>query len=171
MNTPADVRARLRLIDADLARPYSPGRPQPSGGADFHLALLAMSRDFWDDRSPGTVEAAQAAIEADLAEVEAALTERWGAPGLVDPAPYADAALDGAELPSALGHLYTAVCDLRVWSLPETGRWAALALVHDDAELPLLLYAAVGDAPFPAPPAPPGRAPRLDARPRPLPGL
>lgn len=169
--TAAGLHARLRLIDADLARPYTPGRPPPSGGRDFHLVPLAASRDFWDDRSDATVRPALAAVEADLAEVAAALTERWGAPAAVDPRPYADAAVEGAELPSAFGYLYTAVGAVRVWCPPGAGRWVALAVVHDDAELPFLLYAAVGDVPFPEPPVPPEPAPRLAARPRPLPGL
>ncbi|CAL9494939.1 hypothetical protein SUDANB121_03334 [Nocardiopsis dassonvillei] len=168
---PTDVTARLRLIDADLARPFTPGSAPPSGDADFHLAVLAMSRAFWQDRSTETVEAAWAAIGADLAEVASLLSERWGAPAFVDPGPYVDAAVEGAESPSAFVYLYTAVCDLRVWRPPGTGRWVALAVVHDDTELPFILYAAVGADPFPEPPTPPDAAPRLSARPRPLPGL
>ncbi|SHK36778.1 hypothetical protein SAMN05421803_11889 [Nocardiopsis flavescens] len=120
-----------------------------------------MSRDLRDDRSPGTVEAAEAAIGTEAAE-----TDRRGAAETVGPAPYADTAAAGADLPSAFGHPYSAVGDPRVRHPAGTGRRPAPAAVQDDAELPFVLYDAVGDGPFPEPPAPPDAPPRLTDRPR-----
>jgi hypothetical protein len=182
---PISLDERLSLIEKMALAPFpttEAGNTPSASGPDFHLRALALSRDFWDDRSTDVVEAAWQGIDAQRREVAAVLTERWGPWEALDPQPYSET---GVEPPSPFGHLYTSADDVYVWRRP-TERWSGLAIVQDDGELPFVLYAVVAArstltlpppdqpseavpftnpaplppflSPFPLPPAPP-RAP------------
>lgn len=71
----------LRIIInlSSLPFPEVEGRPGPDGqwsGPGFHLAVLRESRDFWEDRSTVTVEAAEQELEASRAAPAGILTKR-----------------------------------------------------------------------------------------------
>ncbi|MFE7395622.1 hypothetical protein [Streptomyces sp. NPDC057557] len=61
------------------------GEGERWSGPGYHLAVLRESQDFWEDRSTETVEAAEQALEADLAVLATILTDRWGEPETIDP--------------------------------------------------------------------------------------
>ncbi|MEU8326425.1 hypothetical protein AB0C33_49365 [Nonomuraea sp. NPDC048881] len=147
---------RLAVVDALLARPFPEteereGRSREvwegyrSSGPAHHVCYLMASRDFWDDRGEEVVEAAQAEIDAALQELAAALTERWGAPRVVDLWPYAEGE---AAAPAPLDELGQLTGTMLAWRRPDVGRWVALAVGQADPEFPVLLLVAVGGTPL-----------------------
>ncbi|MFF2747451.1 hypothetical protein ACFVVA_18115 [Kitasatospora sp. NPDC058048] len=109
--------------------------------------MLRESRDFWDDRSEETVEAAERELEADLLALAAVLADRWGDPATVDLWPYLgfDDPDPASAAPEPLGFLCNVAATMRVWWPPSGGRWLALAVGQADPEFPFELLAAVGE--------------------------
>lgn len=146
--------AQLSIIDELSALPFPgqegrPGRGRGWGGPGYHVAVLRESRDFWDDRSEETVEAAEKELEADLDALAAMLTHRWGAPTTVDLWPYLGFDNPDPEFmaPEPLGFLADVAGSMQMWQPPSPGRRLALAIGQADRELPFQLLAAIGEAP------------------------
>ncbi len=145
--------AHLSAVDDLVARPFPEQKRQPGkggkwGGPGYYLGVLRESQDFWDDRSEEVVEAAERELEADLAALAGSLTSRWGRPETVELWPYLG--LDDPDpqhsAPEPLAFLSTVAGSMRVWRLPDSDRWLALAIGQADPEYPLQLLAAVGVA-------------------------
>jgi len=137
---------RFAIVEEMIALPFS-GEGDASGGAGYGLRVLLASRDFWDDRSGETVEAAEEEIDAALRELVAALTARWGEPESVDLEPYLWAE---SPVPEPIQTLCGLSGKMLVWQRPDAGRWLALAVGQADPEFPIQLLAAVGEVPIPA---------------------
>ncbi|MFI7005604.1 hypothetical protein [Streptomyces sp. NPDC050145] len=136
----------LSAVDRLAALPFPPEATRPVdgrwGGPGHHLAVLRESRDFWDDRDTGTVEAAEREIEAAHTALAAQLTGRWGAPGEIDLWPYVEA--DG-PVPEPMSFLSGMAGSVQVWHLPDSDRWIGLAVGQADPEWPVQLLLAVGE--------------------------
>ncbi|MER5733868.1 hypothetical protein ABT084_37000 [Streptomyces sp. NPDC002138] len=147
------VEELLHRVESLYAMPF-PEREERAGdgwaGPGHHVAVLAESRDFWEDRSTELVEEAEEAVEAGLAALATLLTERWGPADVVDLRPWCDTG-DGPEgagpVPEPIGILCALAADMRVWRPRGSGRWAALAVGQADPEWPLQLLAAIGENP------------------------
>ncbi|MFI1367138.1 hypothetical protein [Streptomyces griseochromogenes] len=111
--------------------------------------MLRESQDFWDDRSVDVVEAAHREVEADLAVLAATLTSRWGNAETVDLWPYLGFDTTGTDFTASppLDFLSGVADSMRMWRLPNSERWLALAIGQADPEWPIQLLVAVGEAP------------------------
>lgn len=107
---------------------------------------LQVSRDFWDDDDGQAWVEAEAELQACLDDLAASLTTRWGNAFVVDLGPYLSAGCEGEPVPEPLDYLSQQAVSMQVWPLPDSGRWLALAIGQADKELPLILFAAVGQA-------------------------
>ncbi|WP_431961708.1 hypothetical protein [Actinacidiphila sp. bgisy160] len=109
--------------------------------------MLQESQDFWEDRGEEIVEAAERDIEDARLALDAALTDRWGEPEVVDLWPYLglDDAGPDVVAPEPMSFLCGVAGSVRVWRLPSTGRWLGLAVGQADPEWPVQLLAAVGE--------------------------
>ncbi|MDR6981256.1 hypothetical protein J2X68_007998 [Streptomyces sp. 3330] len=144
---------QLAIIDACISLPFPEGKGESRtdhgwSGPGYHLAVLRVTQDFWDDRSPEVVEPIERELEADLAALAETLTGRWGSPVTVDLSPYLgsdDPGDPGAEAPEPLCSLSVLAGDLLAWRVPSTGRWLGLTIGQGDRELPFELLAAVGE--------------------------
>ncbi|MCY9786460.1 hypothetical protein KIK06_21445 [Nocardiopsis sp. EMB25] len=144
---PIGLSDRLSHIDEALATPFptrSVGNGPHVSGPGFHLSTLALSRDFWEDRSPEIVDAALASVEAERDQVVAALARRWGPAQRLDTATFRDVVDEGEPIPDHFHELSYAVDDPPFWRHRPIDRWLGLAIVQHDSELPFLLYAVVG---------------------------
>ncbi|GLY07795.1 hypothetical protein [Actinoplanes sp. NBRC 101535] len=108
---------------------------------DHHVARLAVTQDFWEDRSEEVVGPARDAIDHDHDRLAAALTARWG------PAEEVDLGETDRELGEAADFFRSQTRDMLVWSCPTYSRWVALAVIQADPELPFELFVAVGAGP------------------------
>jgi hypothetical protein len=139
----------LSTIDALAVQPF-PGAAcadaSGDGGPEHHVRELQVSRDFWDDDDGQAWAEAEAGLRACLDDLAAHLTTRWGNAFVVDLGPYLSAGCEGEPVPEPLDHLSQQAVSMRVWPLPGSGRWLALAIGQADKELPLILFAAVGRA-------------------------
>ncbi|MEU1216504.1 hypothetical protein ACFYSH_26475 [Streptomyces sp. NPDC005791] len=148
---PATTEDRLALIDSTLTLPYPAeeerdGSGVRSSGPGHHLLILRASRDFWDDRSPETVEPAELEIETEFSALATALSERWGEPETVDLWPYLERDEEGAGVaPQPVGQLCNLAGSMQVWRVPGGTRWLGLAVGQADPEFPIWLLAAVGE--------------------------
>ncbi|MBG0568632.1 hypothetical protein [Actinoplanes aureus] len=139
---------QLRLIDELLARPFPAHETQDelcSSGPGHHLSVLQASRDFWDDPSTEVVEAAEQEIDVAFQSLVSALTSRWGKPEPVDLDPYL---WTEEPAPQPMLQLSSLSGLMLIWRQP-SGRWVALAVGQADREFPVMLLAAVGNAPVP----------------------
>ncbi|WP_030770756.1 hypothetical protein [Streptomyces sp. NRRL F-2664] len=114
-------------------------------GPGYHVAVLAESRDFWEDRSSEVVEEAEEGIEADRVGLAALLTERWGAPREVDLWPRSGHPDPHFRAPEPMNLLCGLAGSMQVWRPPASDRWIALAVGQADPEFPLHLLAAFGE--------------------------
>ncbi|MET8854589.1 hypothetical protein [Streptomyces sp. NPDC004579] len=144
---------QLSIIDTLIAQPFPEGKGHTRsengwGGPGFHIAILRETQDFWEDRSPEVVEPAEQELEVDLTSLTGILTERWGDPATVDLGRYLG--LDDPDYPNTepapepLLSLCGYAANLLVWRIPSTGRWLGLTIGQGDPELPIQLFAAVG---------------------------
>lgn len=143
----------LTTVDRLLALPFPPGKEQEvpakgvwegyrASGPSHHTYVLKASRDFWDGRGEDVVEAAEAEIDAAFRALSAALTARWGEPGVVDLWPF----LDGEnEAPEPMSRLCQLSGRMLVWRPPDAGRWVALAVGQADPEFPIQLLVAISE--------------------------
>ncbi|MFK0191742.1 hypothetical protein [Kitasatospora sp. NPDC090308] len=133
---------RLSITEVLIDLPF-PRQEESSGRPGFHLAVLRENRDFWDDRSEETTEAAEQGLESDLAVPAATLTGRWGRPTSVDLWPYLG--LDRPDLdctaPEPLSFLSGAAGSMQVRRLPVADRWLASTIGQADPEFPFQLRA------------------------------
>ncbi|WP_327710536.1 hypothetical protein OG912_19980 [Streptomyces sp. NBC_00464] len=137
----------LSMIDALAARPFPEATyadASGGGGPEHHVRDLQVSRDFWDDDDGQAWVEAEAELQACLDDLSVRLTTRWGNAFVVDLAPYLSAACEGEPVPEPLDYLSQQAVTMQVWPLPDGDRWLALALGQADKELPLILFAAVG---------------------------
>ncbi|MFF0559455.1 hypothetical protein [Streptomyces sp. NPDC004266] len=116
------------------------------GGPEHHVRELQVSRDFWDDEDGQAWVEAEAELQACLDDLAARLTNRWGDAFVVDLGPSLSACCEGEAVPEPLDYLSQQAVSMQVWPLPDSGRWLALAIGQADKELPLILFAAVGQA-------------------------
>ncbi|MFF0392832.1 hypothetical protein ACFYS8_29630 [Kitasatospora sp. NPDC004615] len=147
------TEAQLSLIDELSARPFPEHEERPGtaggwGGPGYRVAVLRESRDFWEDRSAETVDAAEEELAADLDALATVLTARWGSPRTVELWPYLGFDHPDPEFvaPEPLGFLSNVAASMRLWQPPSSGRWLALAIGQADRELPFELIAAFGEA-------------------------
>lgn len=139
----------LSTIDSLAVQPFPEATyvdASGCGGPEHHVRELQVSRDFWDDDDGQAWIEAEAELQARLDALAARLTDRWGSASVVDLGPYLSASCEGALVPEPLDYLSQQVVSMRVWPLPDSGRWLALALGQADKELPLILFFAVGRA-------------------------
>ncbi|MFF3959643.1 hypothetical protein ACFYY1_41715 [Streptomyces sp. NPDC001890] len=146
------IEEQLSIIDGLSSRPFPDEevRPGASGrwsGPGFHLAVLRESQDFWEDRSTEIVEAAERALEADLAALSAILTARWGAPETVDlwPCLGLDDPCPNPPAREPLSFLCGVAGSMQTWRLPNSDRWVGLAIGQADPEWQFQLLAGIGD--------------------------
>ncbi|WP_067477804.1 hypothetical protein [Actinomadura hibisca] len=134
------VEGHLAIVDGLLALPLAEG-----DGFGHHVRVLQATQDFWDDRSPEAVEAAEEQIDASLQALADVLTARWGAPERVDLDPY----LWGEEpAPEPMAELCQLSSVMLVWWPPTGGRWVALSVGQADPEFPVELRVAMSDVPL-----------------------
>ncbi|MEV6261643.1 hypothetical protein AB0M42_12930 [Streptomyces sp. NPDC051784] len=144
--------ALLARIDGLLALPFPVGEESSddegrSSGPGHHLLILRAGEDFWDDRSPETVEPAEQEIEADFSALATALGERWGEPRTVDLWPWLEEDEEGGDtVPEPMGQLCNLAGSMQVWQPPGGTRWLGLTVGQADPEFPIWLLAAVGEA-------------------------
>ncbi|MFE2109202.1 hypothetical protein ACFXAF_25525 [Kitasatospora sp. NPDC059463] len=139
----------LSTIDALAVQPFPEVTyvdASGGGGPEHHVRDLEVSRDFWDDDDGHAWVDAEAELQARLDDLAARLTDRWGSAFVVDLGPYLSAGCVGEPVPEPLGHLSQQAVSMQVWPLPDNDRWLALAIGQADKELPLILFAAVGQA-------------------------
>ncbi|MFD4942116.1 hypothetical protein ACFVYE_03440 [Streptomyces sp. NPDC058239] len=144
---------QLSVIDSLNALPFPDQEEQQRAGErwsgpGYHLAVLRESQDFWEDRSEEIVDAAEQALEGDLAVLTAVLTDRWGKPETVDLWPYlsVDSPDPDFMAPEPVGFLCCVAGSMQVWRPTAPGRWLALTIGQADPEFPLQLLAAFGEA-------------------------
>ncbi|MFE4453916.1 hypothetical protein [Streptomyces sp. NPDC056796] len=148
---PTTTGDHLAQIDGILARPFPEGEESEDSGArssgpGHHLLILRASQDFWDDRSPETVEPAEQEIEDGFSALATVLSERWGEPETVDLWPFLESDDEGAgAVPEPMGQLCNLAGSMQVWRVPGGTRWLGLAVGQADPEFPLWLLAAVGE--------------------------
>ncbi|WP_060181016.1 hypothetical protein [Streptomyces sp. IMTB 1903] len=140
----------MHVVDSVHAMPFPSQEERAAdrwGGPGYHVVVLVKSQDFWEDRSPETVEEAEESIAADFAGLAVLLTERWGAPEAVDLASYLglDFPDPDFEAPEPMGFLSNLAGSMQVWRPPASDRWVALAIGQADPEWPLQLLAAFGE--------------------------
>lgn len=138
----------LDAIDDALIRPFPEQRKRYEAGFSApgqHEVILQCSEEFWQERSVGLFEAAEAQVESGRRELARELSARWGVPETFDLEPYFQAAMAGLPLPEPLAYLGTYAPDALLWRRPEQGRWLALSILKHDTELPYVLVAMVGD--------------------------
>ncbi|WP_033824363.1 hypothetical protein [Kitasatospora sp. MBT63] len=139
----------LSTIDALAVQPFPEaacGDAFGGGGPEHHVRELQVSRDFWDDDDGQAWVEAEAELRACLDDLSAHLTARWGNASVVELGPYLSAGCEGEQVPEPLGYLSQQAVSMQVWPLPDSARWLALAIGQADKELPLILFAAVGQA-------------------------
>lgn len=144
----AAAARHVSLIDELLARPFphaSHWDHTGSAGPGHHLRVLRAGQGFSEDDDGAASRDAAAELQIHLDALTARLTARWGEPLTVDLWPYLRAGVEGEAVPEPIDSLCQVCGGVRVWPLPETGRWVALAVGQEDKELPLELLAAVGE--------------------------
>ncbi|MGA5822340.1 hypothetical protein ACPC54_31290 [Kitasatospora sp. NPDC094028] len=159
-----DLAAHLAALDDLLTRPYPETETVEAtgyGGPGWRVRDLYVSGEFWDDEDGEALQRAEEEAAAHFDALAGALTARWGEPSTVDLWSYLVAGFDGEfpgrAAPEPIGLLSGRATALRVWPLPDGGRWLGLAVGQEDRELPVILSAAVAAGPVPeltAPPAP-----------------
>ncbi|WP_149181535.1 hypothetical protein [Streptomyces sp. TRM49041] len=134
----------LATIDLLRSRPF-PGERSRSdvgdSGPGYHLAELATSEDFWEDRSRVELVAEQYEAERDALGV--LLTARWGEPQIFSLWSVFRRGMDGEDIPEPWDGLSNHVPDLHLWRAD--GRWIALGVSQWDRELPFQLLAVITD--------------------------
>ncbi|WP_431961695.1 hypothetical protein [Actinacidiphila sp. bgisy160] len=144
--TSAAVEEYLSLTETMIAQPFPEADVQDAGGyggPGYRVRILRASQDFWDDPDGQAWERAERELRADLEALGATFTERWGEPREVDLWPCLRAGCEGEAVPEPYASLSGHVVGVRVWPLPERGRWLGLAVGQEDKELPLELVAVV----------------------------
>ncbi|MFD3701406.1 hypothetical protein ACFWUZ_35825 [Streptomyces sp. NPDC058646] len=114
------------------------------GGPEHHVRELQVSQNFWDDDDGQAWIEAEGELQACRDDLAASLTTRWGNTFVVDLGPYLSAGCEGEQVPEPLNYLSQQAVSMQMWPLPDRGRWLALAIGQADKELPLILFAAVG---------------------------
>ncbi|QGV81793.1 hypothetical protein [Streptomyces ficellus] len=124
-----------------LPFPARSGDPEAGrGGADYHLAELATSEDFWEDDGTRR-EAVEEQYEAERDALAALLTTRWGEPQVFSLWSLFERCANGEEVPEPWRTLSQSVPDVHLWRVDE--HWIALGVSQWDGELPFQLLAAV----------------------------
>lgn len=139
-----DLAAQLAEVDRLRALDF-PAQPSRSAavhsGPGYHVADLAVSQDFYDDRDlwAEVADDFEAACQA-LVEL---LAERWGEPEPLDLYPYLVRQLEGGSVPPPLDELCGYVSEVYGWRVGD--RWIALGVGQEDRELPFQLVLAIGE--------------------------
>ncbi|WP_228979140.1 hypothetical protein [Streptomyces sp. DH12] len=132
----------LATIDLLRSRPF-PGRRGRSDAGDsgpgYHVAELATSGDFWEDRDRAEEVAEQ--YEAERDALGASLSARWGQPQVFSLWSVFVRGEEGEELPEPWDGLAAHVPDVHLWRAGD--RWIALGVSQWDRELPYQLLAVV----------------------------
>lgn len=145
----ARTAAVVRLATAPYDPPWSDGvdAGRSGSGADFAIVALRVSPDFYEDEDYALHDAVLDAYETELWGVVHALDARWGAHRTVESAEYANRYLAG----EAVAPFYASLCelgyfgDLQAWRVG--GRTVAVGVGQQDAEEPVVLFAAVDGTP------------------------
>ncbi|MFC4497129.1 hypothetical protein ACFPA8_23650 [Streptomyces ovatisporus] len=136
-------KQHLATIDLLRARPF-PAQRGRSGcvvsGPGYHLAELATSEGFWEDDGTARLEAHEQ-YEAECRALSAVLSARWGEPREVSLWSTLVLSTEGAHTQQPWLELSASAPCLELWRAD--GRWIALAVCQQDAELPFQLVAAV----------------------------
>ncbi|MFE3517725.1 hypothetical protein [Streptomyces sp. NPDC059166] len=144
--------ALLARVDDLLDLPFPAGEEGSedddgrSSGPGHHLLILRAGPDYWDGRSPETVEPAEQEIEDGFSFLATELSGRWGEPRTVDLWPWLEQDEEsGAVVPEPMAQLCNLAGSMQVWHLPGGARWIGLAVGQADPEWPIWLLAAVGE--------------------------
>ncbi|CAL9359857.1 hypothetical protein AB0N23_22800 [Streptomyces sp. NPDC052644] len=135
-------RHHLTIIDLLRSRPFPRQRGRSDvgeSGPGYHIAELATSEDFWEDR--GRAEEVQEQFEAELDALAVLLAGRWGEPQVFSLWSVFERGMDGEEMPEPWGVLSNHVPHVHLWRAD--GRWIALGVSQWDRELPFQLLAVV----------------------------
>ncbi|SCK51808.1 hypothetical protein H181DRAFT_04708 [Streptomyces sp. WMMB 714] len=133
----------LATIDLLRARPF-PARRRRSArvtsGPGYHVAELVTSEEFWEDDGTARIEALEE-CEAERGALSAVLAERWGEPQEMSLWSTLVRSGEGAPAPQPWLELSAVAACLELWRVD--GRWIALGVCQQSAELPFQLVAAV----------------------------
>jgi hypothetical protein len=140
----ATVRKQhLATIDLLRARSF-PARRRRSArvvsGPGYHVAELAVSEGFWEDDGTARIEALER-YEAECGALSAVLAARWGRPQQMSLWSTLVRGCEGAPVQEPWLELSSGAVCLDLWRAD--GRWIALAVCQQGAELPFQLVAAV----------------------------
>ncbi|OEJ97272.1 hypothetical protein [Streptomyces thermolilacinus] len=135
-------RHHLETVDLLRARPFPRQRGRSDvgeSGPGYHIAELATSEDFWEDR--GRTEEVEEQYEAERDALGLLLAERWGEPQIFSLWSVFERGMNREEMPEPWGVLSSHVPDVHLWRAD--GRWIALGVSQWDRELPFQLLAVV----------------------------
>ncbi|MFI0808612.1 hypothetical protein [Streptomyces echinatus] len=143
-----DIAKCLTLIDLLCARefPAAYGRTEHGeSGPGYHIAALQTSQDFWDVHD-GEREETEAQYDADRDALAERLGARWGPSLHFSLYSVLDRGMAGEALAEPWAGLSGHVPDVRLWRVPEAGRWVALGVSQWDKELPFQLLGIVTES-------------------------
>ncbi len=136
-------KQHLATIDLLRARPFPARRSRSArvtSGPGYHLADLVTSEEFWEDDGTARLDALEE-CEAECGALSAVLAERWGEPQQMSLWSTLVRGGEGVPVPQPWLELSAAAACLELWRAD--GRWIALAVCQQGAELPFQLVAAV----------------------------
>lgn len=114
-------------------------------GPGYHIRVLRVSHDFWDEEPEEFVLEQEAEVKAEFESLNASVRERWGQPREVDLWPYIRRASETADVPEPVNTVCDSATSMNVWMPPGTGRWVGLAFGQEDSECPFEILLAVGE--------------------------
>jgi hypothetical protein len=133
------------VVEALIRRPFaerSYRAGEASGGPDWHMVDLQVSRDFWEDSERDRIEVVWDQYEEKAQRLAGVLDERHGAHRVVEMAPYFERGMEGEDVPEPFDNLSNFVVRLHVWTLAD--RWLGIGVGQHDKELPIQLVAVTG---------------------------
>ncbi|MFI1995157.1 hypothetical protein [Actinoplanes sp. NPDC020271] len=112
----------------------------PSGHV---VAFLRESQEFWEPEERELIEPIGTEYQAQSDELADRLAEFWGRPARVPLWPVLDRSLAGEDVPPLAGELSQFAVEVDTWRVGD--RVVCVGVGHHDKELPIVLFAAVGD--------------------------
>ncbi|MBM2622988.1 hypothetical protein JIG36_46560 [Actinoplanes sp. LDG1-06] len=107
------------------------------------ILFLRESQDFWDDDQRDLIDPICVEYLAHGADLAARLAAFWGDPVRVPLGPVLDRCIAGENIAPLPGELSEFAVDVDVWRVGD--RVVCLGVGQHDKELPVVLFAAVGD--------------------------
>ncbi len=134
-----ELVAKIRaLADAEI-----PADDGPGATPGYAITILRESQDFWEDEERDLIDPITLEYEAHRQEVAAGLAEIWGSPDQVELWPILKRSIAGEAVPPLLGDLAQFAVTIDTWQVG--GRMVCQGVGHEDKELPIVLFVAVGE--------------------------